>query len=131
MPGATEQVRGGVRSFGGELESLRQIEAYSQRYFGESRKYRRPIATNFFSNQGDYHTYYKGGTVMMSLRKLLGDAAFFRGLNRYLTRHYLGNVETNDLVEDMTASGAASPRSRSTAASSIVSAMVEVPCALM
>ena len=86
----------------GELESLRQIEAYSQRYFGESRKYRRPIATNFFSNQGDYHTYYKGGTVMMSLRKLLGDAAFFRGLNRYLTRHYLGNVETNDLVEDMT-----------------------------
>jgi aminopeptidase N len=86
----------------GELESLRQVEAYSQRYFGESRKYRRPIATNYFSNQGDYHTYYKGGTVLMSLRKMLGDAAFFRGLNRYLTRHYLGNVETNDLVEDMT-----------------------------
>ena len=86
----------------GEKESLREMEAYSQRYFGESRKYRRPIATNFFSNQGDYHTYYKGGTVLMSLRKMLGDDAFFRGLNRYLTRHYLSNVETNDLCEDMT-----------------------------
>ena len=86
----------------GEQESLRQIEAYSQRYFGESRRYRRPIATNFFANQGDYHTYYKGGTVMMSLRKMLGDDAFFRGLNRYLKRHGLSNVETNDLCEDMT-----------------------------
>ena len=86
----------------GEQESLRQIEAYSQRYFKESAQYNRPIATNIFSNQGDAHTYYKGGTVMMSLRKMLGDAAFFRGLNRYLKRHYLGNVETNDLVEDMT-----------------------------
>lgn len=91
-----------TRHYCGELESLREIESYSQRYFGESRRYRRPITTNFFSSQSDYHTYYKGGTVMMSLRKMLGDAAFFRGLNRYLTRHYLGNVETNDLCEDMT-----------------------------
>lgn len=86
----------------GEQESLRQVESYSQIYFRESQRYRRPITTNYFSNQGDYHTYYKGGTVMMSLRKMLGHAAFFRGLNRYLKRHYLGNVETNDLCEDMT-----------------------------
>jgi hypothetical protein len=36
-----------------------------------------------------------------------------------------------DLVEDIVAFDAASPISRSTAPSSIVSAMVEVPCALM
>lgn len=86
----------------GEQESLRQVEAYSQRYFGESRRYIRPVVTNVFSNQGDYHTYYKGGTLMMSLRKLIGDEAFFRGLHRYLTRRGLSNVETNDLCEDMT-----------------------------
>ena len=36
-----------------------------------------------------------------------------------------------DLVDDITAFSAASPNNRSTAPSSIVSAMVEVPCALM
>jgi hypothetical protein len=36
-----------------------------------------------------------------------------------------------DLVEDMVAWPAALPKSRSTAASSITSAMVDVPCALM
>lgn len=86
----------------GELESLRQVEAYSQRYFGESHRYIRPIATNFFANQGDWHTYYKGGTIMMSLRKMLGDEAFFRGMNRYLTRRGPGNVETNDFIADLT-----------------------------
>src|SRR5690606_29595141 len=37
----------------------------------------------------------------------------------------------DDLVDDIEAEPAASPNSRSTALSSIVSAMVDVPCALM
>ena len=88
----------------GQLESLRQYEAYSQRYFGASKSDFRPIATNYYSDSigmGGWTTYMKGGTVLDSLRRQLGDDAFYHGLNRYLTRHQFSNVESNDLCEDL------------------------------
>ncbi len=90
----------------GELESLREIESYSQRFFADSKRDFRPVATNFYSDSfgmGGWTTYLKGGSILMSLRKQLGDDAFFRGLNLYLERHKFSNVESNDLCEDMTA----------------------------
>ncbi len=88
----------------GQLESLREFEAYSQRYFGASKTDYRPVATNNYSDSlgmGGWTTYMKGGTVLDSLRRQLGDDAFYHGLHRYLTRHQFGNVESNDLCEDL------------------------------
>jgi aminopeptidase N len=42
-------------------------------------------------------TYNKGGAVIHTLREQIGDAAFWKGVNIYLTRHRFGSVETTDL----------------------------------
>ena len=88
----------------GTLESLREYEAYSQRYFASSKTDFRPVATNDYSDSlgmGGWTTYMKGGTVLDSLRRQLGDDVFYHGLHRYLTRHQFSNVESNDLCEDL------------------------------
>ena len=88
----------------GPLESLREYEAYSQRYFNSSKTEFRPVATPDYSDSfgmSGWTTYMKGGTVLDSLRRQLGDDAFYRGLHRYLTRHQFSNVESNDLCEDL------------------------------
>ena len=88
----------------GPLESLREYEAYSQRYFSSSKTDFRPVATNYYSDSlgmGGWTTYMKGGTVLDSLRRQLGDDVFYHGLHRYLTNHQFSNVESNDLCEDM------------------------------
>lgn len=88
----------------GPSEALREFEAYSQRYFSSSKTEFRPIATNNYSDSfgmSGWTTYMKGGTVLDSLRRQLGDDAFYHGLHRYLTRHQFSNVESNDLCEDL------------------------------
>ena len=88
----------------GQLESLREYEAYSQRYFSSSKTDFRPIATNFYSDSlgmGGWTTYMKGGTVLDSLRRQLGNDVFYHGLHQYLEHHKFSNVESNDLCEDM------------------------------
>ncbi|NOT49280.1 MAG: M1 family metallopeptidase [Acidobacteria bacterium] len=44
-----------------------------------------------------YTTYNKGGAVIHTLREEIGDDAFWRGVNLYLTRNKWGNVESSDL----------------------------------
>lgn len=84
--------------------SQREMEDNSQGYFDESKNYKRPMETNFYSNPGvmfDQHTYPKGGVLLMSLRKQLGNKLFYAGLNNYLNNHH-GPVETNMLCNAMT-----------------------------
>ncbi|HEY1024501.1 MAG TPA: M1 family aminopeptidase [Sphingobacteriaceae bacterium] len=45
----------------------------------------------------DVVTYQKGGRILHMLRKTVGDAAFFKALNIYLTRHSYQSVEIHDL----------------------------------
>jgi aminopeptidase N len=83
----------------------REIEGNMQSYFGEARRYKRPIVTKLYSNPDamfDSHTYPKGGVVLHTLRKWLGDDAFFAGINLYLTRNRHRPVETSDLCKAMT-----------------------------
>lgn len=83
----------------------REVEDGIQSYLRESQRYKRPIATNFYENPDDMfdsHTYPKGGAVLHTLRKQLGDEAFFKGVNLYLTRHRHQPVETQDLIRAMT-----------------------------
>lgn len=46
-------------------------------------------------------TYQKGAAVIHTLREQVGDDAFWKALNIYLTRHRLGSVETPDLIRAM------------------------------
>jgi aminopeptidase N len=94
-----------IRFSRGASAAQREEESNSQGYFQESRRYRRPLATNFYSNPGvmfDQHTYPKGGELLTTLRKKLGDKLFYAGLNRYLTNHHGSPVETNMLCNEMT-----------------------------
>lgn len=49
----------------------------------------------------DTTTYNKGGAVIHTLREEIGDAAFWKGVNLYLTRHKFANVETADFKKAM------------------------------
>ena len=45
----------------------------------------------------DAVSYNKGGLILHSLRKTLGDSVFFKGLHLYLSRHAFKTVEIHDL----------------------------------
>ncbi|MCC6553143.1 MAG: HEAT repeat domain-containing protein [Polyangiaceae bacterium] len=76
----------------------RDLEAY----LGEARgRYRRPVVCGDYDapmDLFDRHLYEKGGLVLHLARRELGDAAFWRGVRTYLTRHARGVVETRDLA---------------------------------
>jgi aminopeptidase N len=94
----TEHARGAVAY-------AREIDGDMQGYFGESRRYKRPIATNLYPDAGamfDAHTYPKGAAVLHTLRRMLGDKRFFAGLHAYLEAHKHMPVETRDLCRSMT-----------------------------
>jgi aminopeptidase N len=83
----------------------REIEGNMRGYFGEARRYMRPISTRRYANPDamfDSHSYPKGGVVIHTLRQMLGDKAFWKGINLYLTRHKHTPVETTDLMKAMT-----------------------------
>ena len=89
----------------GEHEYAREVDGGMRAYLGESRRYKRPIATNLYANPDvmfDSHTYPKGGAVMHTLRRQLGDEAYFNGIKLYLTRHRHQPVETVDLIQALT-----------------------------
>lgn len=82
-----------------------EIESNSQSYFNEARQYVRPLATKVYSNTSslfDRHAYPKGGVVLHTLRRQLGDTLFFAGLQRYLEQYRGTPVVTHDLIRAMT-----------------------------
>ncbi len=48
-------------------------------------------------NVFDDVSYAKGGCILNMLRNYVGDSAFFKSLNVYLTKHKYGNAEAQDL----------------------------------
>ena len=89
------------------MEHSRGLQVYQQEitdninaYLGEARRYKRPISTKMYPNADamfDSHTYPKGGVVLHTLRRQIGDEAFFAGLNYYLTKHRHQPVESGQL----------------------------------
>jgi aminopeptidase N len=81
------------------------IEGDIQGYLQEARRYKRPIVTYMYPNADamfDSHTYPKGAAVLHTLRRKLGDAAFFKGLNLYLTTYRHQPVVTPLLIRSLT-----------------------------
>ncbi|MGZ3417620.1 MAG: M1 family aminopeptidase [Polyangiales bacterium] len=69
-------------------------------YLGEDHgRYRRPIVCRDYDQPIDLfdrHLYQKGALVLHTLRRMLGDEAFWRGVNDYLKKHAFGSVESRD-----------------------------------
>ncbi len=73
-------------------------------YLDEYRRYSRPIVTNLYSipeEMFDRHTYEKGSLVLHTLRSIIGEENFRRGIETYLTRHRFSNADTEDLRRSM------------------------------
>ncbi|NNF56871.1 MAG: M1 family metallopeptidase, partial [Rhodothermaceae bacterium] len=73
-------------------------------YLQQAQTLRRPIVWYGYDQEGqmfDRHTYQKGGQVLNQLRFELGDAAWRRGLNHFLTTHAGEPVEIDDLRTSM------------------------------
>jgi aminopeptidase N len=77
-----------------------EIDDNMRGYFGEARRYKRPLSTKMYPNGDamfDQHTYPKGGAILHTLRRQLGDESFFSGLNYYLKKWYHTPVESAQL----------------------------------
>ena len=82
-----------------------EIEDAMRGYFQEARRYKRPLTTKMYPNDDamfDSHSYPKGGVVLHTLRKYLGDENFFAGLKYYLTKWKHTPVESSQLRRSMT-----------------------------
>lgn len=82
-----------------------EIDDAMSEYFQEARRYKRPISTKMYPNADamfDSHSYPKGGVVLHTLRRFLGDEAFYAGLNYYLTEWRHTPVESSQLRRAMT-----------------------------
>lgn len=89
----------------GKNEYDHSVENFMQGYFNESRRYKHPISTSLYENLGamfDGHSYGKGGVVLHTLRRTLGDKTFFQGIHHYLTKYRNTPVDSHDLCEAMT-----------------------------
>jgi aminopeptidase N len=83
-------------------EFMYELFGNAQTYFDEDKdRYRRPIVTHTYKNPNDMfdrHLYEKGSLVLHMMRGLLGERAFWRSMNLYLTQHRAQGVETTDLI---------------------------------
>ncbi len=83
------------------------VESDLADYLGEATgSYQRPIVCRDYEEPIDLfdrHLYQKGGLVLHMLRRTLGDAVFWGGVQKYVRAHAHGIVETNDLVRALEA----------------------------
>jgi aminopeptidase N len=87
----------------GVYQRWRYLDAYLEyvRKTGEVR----PLQYFRYESSGDMYqqetTYIKGALVLQSLRHVLGDDDFFRGLRDYLKRHEYSEVEATELQSSL------------------------------
>ena len=86
----------------GEDAYQREVENNTQSYLRQVARTRHALSTNFYRGPDDMfdqgHTYAKGGVILHTLRRQLGDKAFFGGMGFYLKQNAYKPVDTNDLV---------------------------------
>ncbi|MFI5386024.1 MAG: M1 family aminopeptidase [Fimbriimonadales bacterium] len=83
----------------------RQLDDNMTSYFQEARRYKHPLSTKMYASGDamfDSHTYPKGGAILHTLRRYLGDANFFAGLKLYLNTWQHTPVESSQLRRAMT-----------------------------
>src|SRR3569833_106008 len=71
-----------------------------QGYLGNKDNFKIPLVNYNYNKVSDVFngiTYQKGGRILIMLRNYLGDAAFYKGLNLYLTKNAFKNAEAHQL----------------------------------
>lgn len=92
----------------GEDESDGYRYKATQKYIHSSKYKNEPIVNYYYDSPHDIFDdirYEKGGAVLHMLKNYVGDEAFFKSLNRYLTEYKFKNAELSDLrkiFEDVT-----------------------------
>lgn len=84
----------------GRNEADLKFDDFLQSYLDEAEDKQVPLIRFNYSKRDDLfdrHSYQKGGAVLHMLRKYVGDEAFFKSLNLYLTRNAYKTVEINNL----------------------------------
>jgi aminopeptidase N len=93
----------------GEDEFRLEMDGALQSYLAGDRFYRRPIVETRYETSTamfDGVTYSKGACVLHTLRGVLGDSAWWKGIRGYVAANKLQVVETDDFRKAMeTASG--------------------------
>ncbi|HUH33246.1 MAG TPA: M1 family metallopeptidase [Daejeonella sp.] len=85
--------------YGRESADLKALED-ANAYFNSSRQKQVDVIRYNYADREqmfDEVTYQKGGRILHMLRKTVGDDAFFKALNLYLTRHAYKTAEVHDL----------------------------------
>ena len=85
--------------YGSEKADVKGLEDLIA-YLDDSRKKQVDVIRFDYSDRGqmfDRVTYQKGGRILHMLRKVVGDDAFFKSLNLYLTSHKYQTAEIHDL----------------------------------
>ena len=76
------------------------VEDNMRSYFSEARRYKRPLSTKLYANGDamfDSHSYPKGAVILHTLKRQIGEDAFYAGLNYYLTKWRHTPVESAQL----------------------------------
>ena len=71
-----------------------------ERYLGQAEKYDPSLVRYHYHSPGvmfDRVSYNKGGRILNYLRRLMGDEAFFAGLNEFLKAQAFGTAESDNL----------------------------------
>jgi hypothetical protein len=92
--------------FGGESEYLKSVAAASEMYRLSIVSIEGMLPLHDFprtapSSNYPYTIYQKGGMVLVMLRDVMGDDAFFDGLREYGARHAYGSASTEDFQSVM------------------------------
>jgi len=88
----------------GDDEFIYELHQNLRAYLNEYRRYSRPIVTRLYKYPEevfDRHTYEKGSLVLHTLKGIIGEENFRRGINIFLTRHAFSNADTEDLRKAM------------------------------
>jgi aminopeptidase N len=88
----------------GEDQFRLDMNASLQGYVGSDRGYRRPVVESRYRSADDMFdsvTYAKGACVLHTLRGLVGDAAWWKGIKGYVALNKVGVVDTDDFRRAM------------------------------
>ena len=90
----------------GENAYLWEVDNNEQGYLREARRFERPVSTKLYNDAeamfGSGTTYDKGGDLLHTLRRLMGDEAFFAGLKLYLNTYQHTPVNSAQLERALT-----------------------------
>lgn len=88
----------------GKKERDYYVKTLADIYFGEDRRYRRPLVYNVYREPIDLfdrHLYQKGGLVRHMLRYILGEEGYYRSLATFLADHAFQPADTHDLIKSI------------------------------